>query len=719
MNARRLAVRILLAATVTAAAAPPAGAVIEVTLGTQFWNQSEPEAKYREFTDPPQGSFLYSLFLEQGKDRNLLTIYSVNALQDDQRTGLRWTNGARYRIDVAYQEIPHNFSQVSRSSYTDAGQGRLILDNTIQALNQANPTQYTNIMSTYLAASPDVGMRTRTDAFAATGKARPAQGWRVAAAYEQRKKTGKKAYGGSFGLSHTVEVWEPTEQRMTDGQLAANFQKNQFTFRAVAGVSIFENLVGELTWDNPKRLTDTTNSAGAGAGLNSAAGKIDLYPDNTAWRGELAVAWVLPRRTSLAAALRVNRHEQSDDWLPYTVNSALTDPNLPANALPGTGTDAQATAITGDFRLTTRALGPVGASLRARYNEFDNQTESFTFPGYVRADQAWVAGALTTHPFGNKQVKLAGELNYRPVSRLYLEAGADWTDREHTLREIEEDEEAGAYGRVRLRLAQALSVEAEYRYANRVGSDIDLEYYENAAGTAFIEPVELRRYDVANRRAQIGEFGLDWGPAAWVQTHLEYRYERDNYPDTEIGLRDATRQLGLLDVMLPVSERFELGGGGGYGHYEADQQSRSSGATISTNPNDNWSALLLDRNWFAYADFTWWMQEDKLALEGAYEFSWARGEYYLDNPTNTAQDLPDTRTMRHIAMATLRYDVWDDTEVGLRYAFDDYDVVDFANQGIELLNTAGSPPLANAIFLGDNALSYSANRVALYLTQSF
>jgi hypothetical protein len=420
----------------------------------------------------------------------------------------------------------------------------------------------------------------------------------------------------------------------------------------------------------------------------------------------------------LSGALRVSRHEQDDDWLPYTINSALTQPNDPANALPASSTDAKATALTGDLRVTTRGLGPVGAALRFRFNEYDNKTESYTLPGYVRMDQTWVGGAISSNPYGNQQLKLAGELNYRPISPLLLEAGADWVDRQHTLREIDQDGEVGLFGRACWRVDPNVTLEGAYRYANRVAEDFDIEHYEDASGT-LIEQPGLRRFDVASRRAQRADAWLEWTPKAWVQTRLEYRYERDYYPDSELGLQDVIQNLGLLDVMLTPSERVELGGGGGYGQSDADQMSRTSGGTISTNPQDNWSALLTDRNWFAYADFTWWMMPDKLSLDMAYEFSWQRGEYHLSNPTNTAEDLPDTRYLRNLFTATLTYDLWESTKLGARYGYDDYDFVDFANQNVPLLNTTTSPPGSNAIFLADNLLSYTANRYAIYLTQSF
>jgi len=714
MNVHRSVAGWLLATTACAVSASTAWADGEITVGTGKWDQSAPEAKYQEFVHYPQGSFLYSLMLIQGQGRNQISILSQNVLQKDQQTAFAWTNGARFRLDVLYGQIPHNFSQVSRSQYTEVEPGSLVLDDNIQEANQSDPPGYTNRMTDYLNASPNIALTHRTDRYGARAKVRPATGWNVQGAVVQQKKTGNKAYGGSFGFSDAIEIWEPIRHRTTDAEVNAGYQNQKIALRAAGGVSVFENLVDDLIWDNPKRLTDTTNAG--------AAGQIDLYPDNRALYGNLALTLRLPSRTALSGTVGLRTIQQDDDWLPYTTNTALTQPNDPANALPGTNTDGKATALTADLRATTRVLGPVGASARFNYYDYDNKTPSFVLPGYSRVDAGWTAGPLTTHPYGNSRMKLSGDLRYRPVSRLLLEAGAEWNQREHTLREVEEDQEVAGFGRATLRLTNRFSLDAKYRYGNRVADEFHIEEYQTTSGT-FHEQPGLRRFDVANRRQQLADAALHgmFGEAADVQ--LRYQYARNIYPDSDLGLQDQQGNDVGLDLTYHPEGRVELTGGGGWSQFDAQQVSRTSNSgTVSSNPNDDWTALLRDRNWYGYADLELDIEPDVWTLQLGYEFSWAKGEYLLSNPTDTAQDLPATRYVRHIALADLEYEMWRDTDVGIRYVYDSYDVEDFASQNIPLINPASASETgaaANAIFLGDNSLPYTAHRVALYLTRRF
>ena len=713
---RRVAVW-LLAAAAFAVSAPSTWATGEVTFGTQKWDQSAPEAKYQEFVDYPQGSFLYSLMLIQGQGRNQIQIMSTNAFQKDQQTSFLWTSGTRFRFDLVYGQIPHNFSQVARTSYTEIEPGKLVLDDAIRQTNQSNPGGYTNTMRDYLEASPNIPLTHRTDRYGARARVRPATGWILDGSVVQQKKSGNKAYGGAFGFNSAIEIWEPIQHRTTDAQIYADYKKNDFTFRVAGGISIFENMINDLVWDNPKRFTDTTATPGYIQGDASARGQLDLYPDNQAYYGNLALGYRLPSRTAITGALGVKFFRQDDDWLPYTINSALTEPNDPTNALPGTRTDGKAAAITGDLRLATRVLDPVGANVRFRYHDYDNETPEFDFPGYVRMDQVWEAIPLTSHPYGHKTAKLSGDLNVRPVSRLRLEGGGEWILRERTHREVPKDQEVAAFARADLRITNSLSVDGRYRYGNRTQDEFHISEYQNP-DSSFHEQPGLRRYDVANRRQQLGEAKVSYLFNQNTTAAARYQYGRNKYPDSDLGLQDDEMHLIGLDLTWLPEERVDFLGGGGWSQRDALQESRTSGGSISTNPADNWTALLRDRNWYAYVGMEWDMVPDVWTFELDYEFSWARGEYLLSNPGDTAEDMPATQYIRHLAMFNLEYAVWRDTELGVRYFYDNYKVTDFANQGIPLINPAigGS---ANSIFLADNSLPYTAHRAALYLTRTF
>jgi hypothetical protein len=94
-----------------------------------------------------------------------------------------------------------------------------------------------------------------------------------------------------------------------------------------------------------------------------------------------------------------------------------------------------------------------------------------------------------------------------------------------------------------------------------------------------------------------------------------------------------------------------------------------------------------------------------------------QANYELANGTGTAQDLPDTFYRLHVGSLEARYRLVGGTEIGARYRYEDYGVVDFASQGIPLV---GPPSGAvTALYLGDNSLPYHAHVVSLVATRRF
>src|SRR6185369_9805362 len=112
MRARQ-ALLFVLAAAAFAASTARADTDGQATFGWQGWNQTAPEAKFREFRDLPRGGFLEDFLLRDRKGNLYSTIWGANAVRKDQMYGLSMGRGATWRLDAKYQEIPHLFSQVA------------------------------------------------------------------------------------------------------------------------------------------------------------------------------------------------------------------------------------------------------------------------------------------------------------------------------------------------------------------------------------------------------------------------------------------------------------------------------------------------------------------------------------------------------------------------------------------------------------------------------
>ena len=229
----------------------------EIGYGTQWSNQTAPEAKYQEFVDVPNGAYLESFALREMRGRNLLTFYGSGMMRNDEAVAGSLWNGAKFRVDLSYQQVPHNLSSIARSPFSEIAPGVMVVPDTLQTINQANAAGYIARMRDVLAASPTLALGFRTDITKARIRNRPARGWQIELQGTRRLRSGRKAYGGAWSPGNGVEIWEPINQRMMDGEARASYTKDRATLMATGGVSQFTNYVNTLTWDNPAKLTGT------------------------------------------------------------------------------------------------------------------------------------------------------------------------------------------------------------------------------------------------------------------------------------------------------------------------------------------------------------------------------------------------------------------------------------------------------------------------------
>src|SRR5512145_1535117 len=105
MSPRTLRFMVLAAATLTASAclAETDG---QVTFGAHWWRQTVNEAEFREFREVPRGGFLESFLLSDRQAPWALTVAGRNAPREDQAYDVMFARGIRWRVDLAYQEIP-------------------------------------------------------------------------------------------------------------------------------------------------------------------------------------------------------------------------------------------------------------------------------------------------------------------------------------------------------------------------------------------------------------------------------------------------------------------------------------------------------------------------------------------------------------------------------------------------------------------------------------
>jgi MtrB/PioB family decaheme-associated outer membrane protein len=702
-----------------------------VTFGGQWWSQSANEAKYQEFRYVPLGGLVESYLLQEWGGRTGFALWGANGLQKDQANRFTLTNGVRWRADLGYTQIPHDFSNISRWGWTQVSPGRFTVPDALQSANQTTPANFATAMQDFTNSAPNIGLDFNSHLSTARLRARPARGWQFEARGGIRNRSGLKPYGMEFGSPGTgpVENPEPIDQRMVDADVIANYQRKDVRLQASGGVSVFDNAVSTLLVDNPRRVTDVSGGAGA------RVGALDLYPDNKQIHGTVALNYLLPRRSALAATLGMSQTTQDDKLLPFTSNTAIVTGSPATNkfatdSLPAKSADAKAVQLTGDVRLNTRLTDALTGVVRFKYADYDNQTPEYNFLGRVPYDaslQRYIE--LHNKPYANTQWHTGVDLDYAFSRMLKVGATYEYRTKERTHREVDKEKETVFAGRARWRPTDVLEVDARYWHGDRKLDEFLAEDYTGLVqGTTTglfdvigqLEQPDLRRFDVANRVQDRAFAGVTYAFSERIDLGGNYTYRKNDYKDTKLGLQDDTENNVALDGTFHVNDRLDLSGSYGFGLAETNQTSRQSGSTMSLSDTANWSANLKDTDVYVAAGAAWWARPQKIQLTADYEFSRHVQDFDLSNVpgpfTPAAQDVPQTIYRRHDLTADAIYRWLRSMEFILRYNWEQYDIVDFATNNVPLVFPTTS---SAAITLGDSAQSYRAHRVALLARWTF
>jgi MtrB/PioB family decaheme-associated outer membrane protein len=719
---RRLMVAALAGGVVMSAMSPVARAGDgEFTIGGQWFDQTVPEAKFQEFREVPRGGFLESFMAREWSGRNSVALWGANGIRSDQASRLTWANGARWRVDLGYAQIPHTFSQIARWGWLQSAPGVFSLPDSLQARNQAIPGSYTQRMADFLKTAPEVGLGFDTKVSTARLRARPARGWQFELRGTQRRRSGIKPYAMSFGFNTALENPEPIDERMTDADFIADFRRDRVSLQASAGLSVFQNRIDELKVDNPKRITDLA------AGDGPAVGVLDLYPDNRVVRGSLALGYTLPRRTAINATLSMAETRQNDLFLGFTNNSAL--PQSSRDSLPAQSLDGKARQLNGDVRLTTRPVAGLDGTVNFRYTDYDNRTPELNFIGQTPYESGWQRFIEhPNHPLSNTRWQTGLDLNYAFTPQIRVGGIAEYRVRERTHREVEKDTEKLFGGRVRLRPVEGLSVAGLYTRGDRqADAFLTDEYIGLKVGATpnlydtpgLVEHPALRRFDVADRVQDRATADVSYAFGERLDLSATYAFTRNDFKnDTTLGLQEDRMHSIASAATIHLNEKLDLTGGYGLGKGRTFQRSQTSaGAAFAFTPDSNWTAKIDEEEVFVFGGFEW-APHARLSVEANYQFSRNVTDYDLTGTTTVpAVDLPQTIFRRHETLLDASWHWLENTSIIGRWAWEDYDVNDFASNSVPLIFPVTGT--ANAIFLGDSSQGYRAHRLALLVKHTF
>jgi MtrB/PioB family decaheme-associated outer membrane protein len=686
-----------------------------LVIGYESVDVDTDSAKFNEYRDFDDGFLLEELRMlgtMSGGDRSL-SFEATRADRHDAFYALDYRVEGSYDVELEMNRIPHNFLNNGHTIFDWTGGGRWeVADSTQAALQAQIAAQYVRnrngvnfafldgLLQPYFATANviDVGLqRDRSRASVDMGKG-GAMGWGLDFEYE--KRTGGRPIGGTFGFNSVAELPEPIDYRTSAGQLSGEWKGERGGVQFGGRVSQFENENDTMVFDNPFRLTSSTDSGayqapGSSSIAGSALGRVDLAPDNDALtlfvngRGKFG-SW------TTTGALSWVRMTQDDQLQPYTLNTAIdgidehgaTFDATDASFLPQSSADREVDVLS----FSGSAGVPIGESweldLRARYYDYDNGSDTIVFPGYVRYHGVWEEIGRKTAAYAYDRTDLSADLGWNPARGTRFGFVAGLRDMNRSFREIESSDEI--FGR--LDASSRLGgfwLHGHLEYGERSTDN----YHVEAQHDTFTHPEAvnnqpaLRKYDEAEREFADWLLQADWAISDVLDLSFGYSGRIEDYDKSRFGLVSDDVDRWNAEVNWRVAEA-----GNVYLFYqlsdrEVVQRSRQSAATPSVNPLDDWNVTFDEANDVAGLGVNFEFAERfTLDVSGRYSKSDGAADIYSPpgGTPNLAVGFDDYEDIELFeAVVDLGFDITDRFGVGFGWRYEDYITESFITRGLD------------------------------------
>lgn len=664
-------------------------------------------ARLQRFRDLRSGLYGSNAVAGRRTDDWTLEAQAWNVGYRDQRYQLELQRVGRLGAVFLWDRIPMFISRDTRTLFTQTAPGVFRLEDVIQQDIQSGSKTLRNF--------EDQAVRFDLRTLRTIGRAdvlfNASRESDFAITVINTTREGAIPFGGSFGHSNAVEVPVPVDTRTTEVRTAYEWGNSTGMLRVGWEGSQFDNHVENVVWDNPVRF-------GPDASGGPSQGRMGLWPGNTLTYLHGTGGVSLPGRSRLTGYLAVGQGRSNEDLLPFTINTALTQPPLAR----GTA-QAESRMTIAQFTYAGRPARRLAFNARYRYADVNIDTPVFErLGGSVSYDNTFSAtpGPSEYHSVKRVTFDADGVVEVAPFTSLkvgYSHLGADY---QHRLWETTGED---AF-RVSLDSTghELFSVRALYENRERTGQG-----FEAAALAEVGELAGMRHYDIADRNRQRFTLIANLTPRGIFSLTAAAGIGRDEYPESPHGLQTYDSAQYSAGFSVAPDDRFDLFASYGWERYESLQRSRNAtSAADQANPLRDWTTDYTGKVNFLEAGVNInAIERTVVRVSGDWNKSNDTYLYGLvtGSPLAVPQPLPPVKNELTRAEIDVTYDLGRNLRLGMAYWFDDYQVEDFALGPTTLTGIAlppvqeGQPVVAtNALLLGYLYRPYTAHVGMLRLT---
>ncbi len=554
--------------------------------------------------------------------------------------------------------------------------------------------------------------------------------WAIDLGFTHETKQGERVLygiiGNTGGNPRAVALPSPIDYAVNELALTAHYTQARYSMQFGYRLSLFDNDHRSQSWDNPFLAIPGWNPA---AGYPSGRGALALEPDNRYQQLYFQGSMRVSTSTRINGSLRYALLEQDEDYLPYTINTALavTSP-LPRDSLDGEIAIAQA-----NLGLQQRLSPSVQLQLNAAYEDRNNRTprDLYVYVGGDSQDQSNSASSRARYnlPYSYREEAADTSLRYRWLQATHLTASYHFRAIHRDYSEVgRSDQHRGQLSidsrpnpklQWRLDLSRELRESTDYRGERPFFESHTADYIATVpTDERFENHPLLRKYHLAERERDRARLRVNAVPEDHLSLGFTLSHADDDYKHSAIGLTRAKQWAAHADIGVFASEQFEWNSFFSYEQYRSDQDGRSfRGFAVvpdSQNPARDWQHESEDKVKTLGSDFTVFQVAPATDMKLGYLLAFGRSE--LETETGSALSsapVPSqhNKTVRLSAEFLHRYSPR--LDLILKLTHETYEATNFSTDSVEP-NT-----VANVILLGNETPSYSVNWYQLSVKYRF
>lgn len=619
----------------------------------------------------------------------------------------------RQQFFIEYDQLPNYMNDTWSSPFTNPGSTRLNL-----------PTGYRfSNLDSYLL---PFDLETQRKRLGLGGKIHLKRRWQLSGSVSRETKEGTDWTGAAMGPSTPDNIFkftngallpEPIDYETNKIDVALNYlgKKTQLEF-AYHG-SLFSNNDTSINWTDP--LFDPN------PGLDSEVyrpGSISLEPDNQMHQLSAVMGHMLSTTSRLTGLLSVSHLSQDENFLPYSVYDTV-------DSLPQESADAEVWLYRGQLKLTSRPMSKLRLSAQYNYDERDNKTDTYPY-NYILADG--VPGEAMINPRSNdplsyRRQKIDLTANYRLNAKVGLRGGYEFNHihRDHDDNQRETTRENTLSAKIKVKPIPVLNFDIYGEYGERDGST----YYPRD-----FEHEDLRVYYLADLDRTKAGLTINYMPFNRWSLGFTTEYLKDDYTESEIGLRESRQRSALLNASYQISDKISTHAY--YNYQDLRSNNANENKEIEKGSYDVWEADLDDSSnsfglgfdidgltdkWDVGMDWVWTDTRGSIDMTGyRARIDKKTGDLKSAFKPIETEQFSDAKTRLNSLELWAKYRYSDKIVYKLGYWYEQYRSEDWAIEGtINNYYPLENDTIQQFLFPGEDKLDYNQHVVGLSMIMKF